>query len=55
MTKKHFQALALALHTIMDEDGVWNAACKVADVCEQFNDNFDRTVFLSWVTNGKPE
>lgn len=40
MTRKHFQALADSIRTIMDPHVRLNAAVAVASACKQMNPNF---------------
>lgn len=43
MTRKHFVALAAALK---ETNAIGEICWAIADVCSQFNPNFDRTRFL---------
>ena len=48
MSKKHYEALAAALHEERGAEDEWLACVHaVADVCATFNPRFDRERFLS--------
>jgi hypothetical protein len=46
MSKKHFQAFADRIRNIVDIKERKAAAIAVADVCRQFNPNFDTLQFI---------
>ncbi len=46
MSRKHFIALAYAIAGITNKAERRHAALLIADVCQGFNDNFDRELFL---------
>lgn len=58
MTRKHFNALALALHNVKPSAAVvsdpWvNSVRAVADVCATANTGFDRQRFIEACFTGK--
>lgn len=60
MTRKHFAALALALHRLRPAGRSpsaeytlwWDVVCTTADVCEESNGRFNRHLFISVAENG---
>lgn len=63
MTKKHFRALATAMHELKGnkateerpvcEYAQWQLTCiKIADVCASQNPRFDRDKFITACENG---
>ena len=47
MTKKHFQALADSIRSILDPHVRLNAAVAVASACKQMNSRFDADRFYA--------
>lgn len=49
MTRKHFEAIAMALGHIENPNERDSVACLIASVCKQANERFDRDRFLAAV------